>query len=535
MKNFHHPNQGLLHDEVWECMCPALRERCKNGWAALFRNTVLHELPAERLAEGKSDDHGRPTVGLYTISGLLLMQQMFDWTFDQTEEAFLARLDVRWALRQTLGTSISKKTIQRYHKVLQGDEDSCDEVFENVTSTLLKKLEISVQSQRLDSTHVLSDMAVIGRSLLFRRTITKLLRMIEKADIAVYGTIPEELRNRYIGSDGKGVFGRKQSGEERQQFTEQAARDMHLLIKQFADHDVISKSWQYLLLCTVFSQQCDVIEDVPAIRKNPGGNTIQNPSDPDATYCGNKGVGYKVHLTETMNETGEPNLVTSVTMAPACENDSLAFENILETLDDRGRLPAVLPADAGYGSDENVERAALKGIELVSPVPGGKQYDPAEIGYDQFQLNEDNTVCKCPAGHAPKSSTFHADRGQVWAQMDKALCQSCPLLAYCGVQRTKSTKEPNGRINFRLKAIRCAARRYYEQTEEFRKKYRLRAGIESLNSALKRRMGLKRLRGRGKKAMRHAVTMKLSGWNILRAVEVCNYRKKMERKAMVSG
>ena len=96
MKNFHHPNQGLLHDEVWECMCPALRERCKNGWAALFRNTVLHELPAERLAEGKSDDHGRPTVGLYTISGLLLMQQMFDWTFDQTEEAFLARLDVRW-------------------------------------------------------------------------------------------------------------------------------------------------------------------------------------------------------------------------------------------------------------------------------------------------------------------------------------------------------------------------------------------------------------------------------------------------------
>ena len=119
--------------------------------------------------------------------------------------------------------------------------------------------------------------------------------------------------------------------------------------------------------------------------------------------------------------------------------------------------------------------------------------------------------------------------------MDQALCQSCPLLAYCGVQRNKSTKQPNGRIDFRLKAIRCAKRRCYEQTEEFRKKYRLRAGIESLNSALKRRMGLKRLRGRGQKAMRHAVTMKLAGWNILRAVEVCNYRKKMERKARVSG
>ena len=59
---------------------------------------------------------------------------------------------------------------------------------------------------------------------------------------------------------------------------------------------------------------------------------------------------------------------------------------------------------------------------------------------------------------------------------------------------------------------------YHEQTPEYREKYRARSGIESTNSSLKRRLGLKRLRVRGMPAVQLTIDLKLAGWNLLRAV-----------------
>lgn len=535
MIRFRDPRQKTMFDEVWDTMHPRLQQQCLNGWQHLLRNTILELLPVDRIGAGKSEDQGRPTTDLRAVGGLLILKSAFNWTFEQADQQFLSRLDVRWALGQALGDSIDERTLQRYNAVLQGDENACDEIFEKITDTLVEKLQISVRTQRLDSTHVLSDMAVLGRVMLFRRTISSLLRKIEKTDSEAFESIPTELRVRYIGANGKSIFGQKLKDDERQLVVQQAAKDMHFLMKQFAEHQTISGLKQYQTLAEVFSQQCDVNEQSVEVRRKTGGDVIQNPSDPDATYCGNKGVGYKAHLSETTNDVGEPNLVTSVHLAPACEHDSNALAPILEKLEERGQLPETLPADAGYGSDANVELAETKSVELVAPVPGGKQYDPEEVGYDQLSLNPDNTVKACAAGHAPKSSTFNAQSGTVFAQVDKNLCQSCPLLQRCPVQCNSSTQQPNGRISFHIGAVRAAQRRREEQTEEFKTKYRPRAGIESLNSALKRRMGLKRLRVRGKEAVKHAVTMTIVGWNILRAVAVCAFRSRKAKEAVVFG
>jgi len=51
-----------------------------------------------------------------------------------------------------------------------------------------------------------------------------------------------------------------------------------------------------------------------------------------------------------------------------------------------------LTADANYGSDSNLTIAESKGVKLTSPVPGGKAFDPDEIGCDQFVLTDTNEV-----------------------------------------------------------------------------------------------------------------------------------------------
>ena len=64
---------------------------------------------------------------------------------------------------------------------------------------------------------------------------------------------------------------------------------------------------------------------------------------------------------------------------------------------------------------------------------------------------------------------------------------------------------------------RGAFRRAVEKTEEFRKRYRKRSGIEGANSLLKRVTGLGRLRVRGRPSVFNSILLKVVGWNILRA------------------
>jgi Transposase DDE domain len=67
------------------------------------------------------------------------------------------------------------------------------------------------------------------------------------------------------------------------------------------------------------------------------------------------------------------------------------------------------------------------------------------------------------------------------------------------------------------KERRLAGRRVEEATEVFKERYAPRAGIESTNSGLKNRLGLGRLRVRGRGSVFRVLHHKVAGWNVLRA------------------
>ena len=58
----------------------------------------------------------------------------------------------------------------------------------------------------------------------------------------------------------------------------------------------------------------------------------------------------------------------------------------------------------------------------------------------------------------------------------------------------------------------------------------MRAGIEGTNSGLKRKMGLGRLRVRGKPRVFLSIIFKVAGWNILRASACTKVRELVLRK-----
>jgi hypothetical protein len=100
--------------------------------------------------------------------------------------------------------------------------------------------------------------------------------------------------------------------------------------------------------------------------------------------------------------------------------------------------------------------------------------------------------------------------------MSSSTCSRCEFCGQCPVKQTGGGYQ----LEHTAKDRRIAGRRREAATEVFRERYKIRGGIEGTNSGLKRRVGLGRLRVRGRPAVFHAIYFKIAGWNILRA-SVC--------------
>lgn len=56
----------------------------ESSWAHMFREEILHNLPAEKLFHRYSERYGRRTKELYAMLGIVLLQQQQDLTDEET-------------------------------------------------------------------------------------------------------------------------------------------------------------------------------------------------------------------------------------------------------------------------------------------------------------------------------------------------------------------------------------------------------------------------------------------------------------------
>ena len=497
------------------------RERILSGWQGVFRAVVLELLPVQQLAEHFSPDTGCPTKELHSMAGLVFLSDFFDWNAVDAADAYMLRTDVQFALNIEPGAECSDRTVERYRKLFT-DDDLASRVFTKLTVTLADKLELDVSQQRLDSTHVFSHMATFGRVKLMAVAIKRCLTQVKRHAPDDYAALPDELRARYAPSEGK-LFAEAKDAEARSRSKQQVAEDLLWLIERFADRTGINGRTSYTSLVAIFQQQCEVVGGRVVVIAKTGGDVIQNPSDLDATYDGHKGPGYQIQLSETCSTDNDVQLIVGAIPETASAQDSDAVRAMLEQLAANGLIPAEMPADTAYGSDENVRLAESFGVELIAPVPGrAPQVDPQALTLDDFAHHEETgAVEACPAGHAPRLVTRDEATHTTVVEMSATACASCPLRKLCPIHRTKDGRFE---LTFTDQARRLAARRVEQATPVFRERYAQRSGIESTNSGLKNRLGLGWLKVRGRGAVFRTLLLKVSGWNVLRAATSAKLR-----------
>ncbi len=528
MHNIKDRKTGQLFDQ-WRYLGPKRRKLLDESWAGLFRETLLPELPVERLIPFFSPDTGRPTKELYTILGVLLFQQIFDLTDEETVTQMAFNLQWHYALdlpEESDGAKyLSPKTLWSMRNTVT-DHDLDTVLFQQITDTLAEVFKVDTTKQRIDSVHIKSNMRRLGRIGIFVRCLHKFLVNLKRQYKELWETLPKELVEKYLSEKAVACFSLvKPSDTERT--LKAVGADLVQVVQHFAGSREVQAMYSYSLLLRVMDEQCQVqetaegelIEVTVKPPKEVPSDSLQNPSDPDASYSGHKGQGYHVQLMETYSpEVAEEDavpkleLITHVQVEPAHQSDAQALMPALKAAGERDLAPKEVLADSLYGSDENCEAAKALGVEVVSPVMG----TPTEkvLLLSDFAFADSGKVLGCPQGHAPVKVKCKGNR--YTASFELEGCESCPRRSNCPVVPGKKYFY----LRYDRKAVRLAQRRAREQTAEFRDRYRFRAGIEATISAYAARTGVKQLRVRGMEAVRFCATLKATGVNIFRAAVV---------------
>jgi len=519
--------------DPWHFLGQKRRKLMDTSWAALFREHILCELPVNKVAPFFDATFGRPTKELYTALGVLLLQQIHDLTDEETVSQLAFNLQWHYALDIVDESDEAKylcaKTLWNIRDLVI--ENHLDQVlFECSTEVLAKVFNVDTTSQRIDSVHVKSNMRRLGRIGIFVKSIYSFLINLKRHHQDLFEALEQDFVERYLRDKALSCFSLIKPSEA-QKTLETVSGDLFHLVQRFADNPQVKSMYSYATMVRVLKEHCEIKEEeggpaelrVKASREIPS-DSLQNPSDPDATYSGHKGQGYQVQVMETYctddNEQERDktlNLISHVEVQRACESDAHALIPALESATERGLAPAQVLADSLYGSDENSRKAEEMGVEVVSPTMGVVKDDALSLS--EFSFSEKGKITACPKGHAPVKVKHKKHRYS--AAFESSHCIHCPFTEACPVKPGKKYHY----LRYEDKTMRIATRRAKEQTPEFMDKYRWRAGIEATMSEYDRTTGVKRLRVRGFPAVRYCATLKAIGVNLFRATAVRNARK----------
>ena len=516
------PNQLNIFDP-WDFLTPKRRQMLDAGWPGLFREHILPSIPVNKVGKHFNATFGRPTKELYSILGALILQQTFDFTDEETIQQYAFNIQWHYSLNISEETDdakyISLKTLWNNRNIV-AQNNLEDDIFKAGTDKLAQVFNVNIDKQRIDSVHIKSNMRRLGRIGIFSESIHKFLVNLKRSNQDQLDTIDEKVVDRYLSKNGLGCFSRVKPSESRKTLTE-VSKDLFDLVQQFKANQEVATMYSYKLLERVLKEHCNLTDDKDnpvELKKSKEivSDSLQNPSDPDATYSGHKGQGYQVQIMETFCDDEEKkeetlNLITHVEVEPAHNSDANALIPAIESTERQNLKPKELTADTLYGSDDNCERAKEHDVELIAPTMGSVDKDKLSLA--DFQFSEKGEVVACPHGNA---SAKVKKRKRVSIGFASHDCRNCPELSRCPVKKGGKYYY----LRFTDKEMRIAKRRIYEQTDKFKDRYRWRAGVEATMSEYDRRTGVKHLRVLGLKAVRFCATLKALGVNIFRAAAV---------------
>jgi transposase len=482
---------------------------------------------------------GAPGISPAQLAVVTVLQFTENLTDRQAADAVRGRLDWKYCLGLPLddeGFDFSVLSEFRARLLAAGLETA---IFEALLTRLIEQGLLHAHGrQRTDATHVLAAIRSMNRLELAGESIRAALESLAAAAPDwLTGVIDPAWVERY--GDRIDSWRLPASQSKRTALALQYGRDGYRLLDAVAAAsapewlrrlpaiEALRRIWiqQYYRRIDASGEQ--VIRRESEHGLPPGRLTLHSPYDLDARYSKKHDtgwVGYKIHLTETCHPCAPdgglaaPNLITDVATTAATVPDQAMTDSIHHRLTARGLNPDEHTVDSGYMSVELLLAARARGITLLGPLRGDTSAQARTGGYTtaDFTIDWDHQQVICPQGERSSSWTpcTQDRRPGIVIRFALTTCRSCPVRDRC----TTATRHRGRQLTLNPRAIHetLIAARAEQTTDDWRERYKTRAGIEGTVAQATHATGVRHARytGLAKTRLEHALAA--TALNLLR-------------------
>jgi len=462
---------------------PKLRKRLDTSWSGAFYREFFSRLDETPFAILYADCPSRPNIPVNVLVGLEYLKAGNGWTDEEMLDNFGYNSQVRYALgyRQLGEGDFEPRTLYYFRERLsrymqETGINLLEKAFEQVTDQQIAAYHLKTGKQRMDSTQIASNIREMGRLQLLVEVLQRVHRMLTEKDQGDY----EEVFAPYLkGSAGQYIYHLK--GEETSEHLQKIGERMQRLVGDLQAN--YKEEPVYKVLCKVFGEHFRVEEKTlkTKIGKELSASSLQSPDDLEATYRkkNNKSYkGYVANLTETCDPENELQLITKVQVASNNKEDAQMLIEALPNLKERTEIET-LYTDGGYGSpaaDGSLQKHEVEQIQTAirGRVPSSKKLNLADFKFKQSESGKPTQVT-CPQEQKEAVHSSSQKKSFV-AHFDDKVCQSCPFLPKCPVQRGK--RDTRFHLRFTQSQVNMSQRRQRSliHQEEGRN---LRAAVEA--------------------------------------------------------
>lgn len=475
------------------------QQMLEKSWAQAFSDHIFTRINERIFAPLYSEKtNSRPNAPVNVVVGALILKDFTNLTDEEITEACEFDFRYQYALHTTSfeDQPVSERSLSRFRSRLAAyelttGEDLLHRCFTEMAENMREYMEISPSIKRMDSMMIESNIRKMGRLELLYTCLSNLVKelhrdgKVELLDGLEHYAQPDD-RNRVIYHE-KDV----PQAARLQKVIDDAMQLLPKCAEEYADSE------DYQLLERAILEQTKKDDNGRNIPKGKGdgmdSSSLQNPSDPDATYrlkAGKAHRGYSANITETVDQNGS--LVTDYQYDVNTRSDVDFLREAIERTD-RSDSVTLMTADGAYASEELERQAEKKNILLVTTGLRGR--GPREI-LTQFKLSDDrHTVLECPEGHTPRASSYIRQTNSIRVSFPRCCCENCPHQQECNVKlktRTAVLILSLGVLDHTEQALRR------NDNEIIKLIGRIRNGVETIPSVLRRKYRVDDMPVRGK-------------------------------------
>jgi len=501
-----------------------LQNMLYNSWAHIFQEIIFPEINESRFEVLYSDKPSRPNSPVNVIIGALVLKEIFQLTDEQLLGSIFFDDRFQYALRLTseerppvsFNTFTNfRNRVYAYYKLT--GIDLIQEEVESLSRLIAEHLNIDGKKVRMDSFMVSSSCKNLSRIELVYTVNYQFIRMLSQLSTDF---IPEECKS-YLekGHKNETIYRTKDSDSETKlEFLLKQSRDLYNSGLEAGTK--VTETEEFKLLKRMLGEQTKDSDDFdiaePRDSKDIASDSLQNPSDPDATYRFKYGsnTGYVANVAEAFDENGsiiisydlKPNIYSDEEFGfdiiellaqlyddPELNDSQTGISNPLENhskieqinyaADEDNRDLIQIFIDGAYYSFDLAKKALSLGIILIPGELVGRKPAADKMGYASFKIDEqEKIITECANGKKPVKSEFNQNTDTYTAKFDKEDCQDCPHKESC---RIKEQVKYNS-IRFSEQQYATSKLREEMETEEYIKLTNQRAGVEGIPSVFRR-------------------------------------------------